>query len=70
MQVGLAATEASTDLGATPWTTWRLVTFGQDHDQIGNRAAGDRLTGALDDDQLACAALDTDCVTDMVVFEW
>ena len=24
--------------------TWRLVTFSQDHDQIGNRAAGDRLS--------------------------
>src|SRR5690606_7405784 len=23
---------------------WRLVTFSQDHDQIGNRAAGDRLS--------------------------
>lgn len=27
------------------------------HDQIGNRAAGDRLAASLDDDQLACAAL-------------
>jgi maltooligosyltrehalose trehalohydrolase len=37
--------------------TWRLVVFSQDHDQIGNRARGDRLTEHLDDDQLACAAL-------------
>ena len=29
----------------------------QNHDQIGNRAVGDRLTETLDDDQLACAAL-------------
>ena len=27
--------------------TWRLVTFAQDHDQIGNRAAGDRLSQSL-----------------------
>ncbi len=26
---------------------WRLVTFSQDHDQIGNRATGDRLTATL-----------------------
>ncbi|HET9842712.1 MAG TPA: malto-oligosyltrehalose trehalohydrolase, partial [Nocardioides sp.] len=41
--------------------TWRLVVCSQDHDQIGNRARGDRLSdpspGHLDDDQLACAAL-------------
>ena len=37
--------------------TWRLVVCSQNHDQIGNRAAGDRLTATLDDDQLACAAL-------------
>ncbi len=36
---------------------WRLVVASQNHDQIGNRARGDRLTEALDDDQLACAAL-------------
>ncbi len=29
----------------------------QNHDQVGNRARGDRLTEHLDDDQLACAAL-------------
>jgi maltooligosyltrehalose trehalohydrolase len=40
---------------------WRLVVFSQDHDQIGNRARGDRLTEHLDDDQLACAALLTLC---------
>lgn len=37
--------------------TWRLVVCSQNHDQIGNRAQGDRLTAHLDDDQLACAAL-------------
>jgi maltooligosyltrehalose trehalohydrolase len=40
---------------------WRLVVCSQDHDQIGNRARGDRLTEHLDDDQLACAALLTLC---------
>ena len=37
--------------------TWRLVVANQNHDQIGNRARGDRLAEHLDDDQLACAAL-------------
>jgi maltooligosyltrehalose trehalohydrolase len=37
--------------------TWRLVVCSQNHDQIGNRARGDRVTEVLDDDQLACAAL-------------
>jgi maltooligosyltrehalose trehalohydrolase len=41
--------------------TWRLVVCSQNHDQIGNRARGDRLTEVLDDDQLACAALLTLC---------
>ncbi|MGN6251081.1 MAG: malto-oligosyltrehalose trehalohydrolase [Marmoricola sp.] len=40
---------------------WRLVVCNQNHDQIGNRARGDRLSdpgpGHLDDQQLACAAL-------------
>ncbi|MBV9830214.1 MAG: malto-oligosyltrehalose trehalohydrolase, partial [Marmoricola sp.] len=40
---------------------WRLVVCHQNHDQIGNRARGDRLTEHLDDDQLACAALLTIC---------
>jgi len=43
------------DRASTP--TWRLVVCSQNHDQIGNRARGDRLTEHLDDDQLACAAL-------------
>lgn len=43
------------DLATTP--TWRLVVCSQNHDQIGNRARGDRLTEHLDDDQLATAAL-------------
>lgn len=37
--------------------TWRLVTFSQDHDQIGNRAAGDRLSQTLDPGGLAIAAV-------------
>jgi maltooligosyltrehalose trehalohydrolase len=36
--------------------TARLVVFIQDHDQVGNRAAGDRLSATLDDGQLAIAA--------------
>ena len=39
--------------------TWRLVTFTQDHDQIGNRAIGDRLSVNLDADQQAIAAVVT-----------
>jgi maltooligosyltrehalose trehalohydrolase len=37
--------------------TWRLVVCNQNHDQVGNRARGDRLGEHLDDDQLACAAM-------------
>lgn len=37
--------------------SWRLVTFTQDHDQIGNRAAGDRLSATLSADRLAVAAV-------------
>jgi maltooligosyltrehalose trehalohydrolase len=51
------------DTGHMP--AWRLVVCNQDHDQVGNRARGDRLSdpspGHLDDDQLACAALLTLC---------
>ncbi|MGO4258536.1 malto-oligosyltrehalose trehalohydrolase [Marmoricola sp. RAF53] len=36
---------------------WRLVVCAQNHDQIGNRARGDRLTESLTEDQLACVAL-------------
>lgn len=43
------------DRDRTP--AWRLVTFAQDHDQIGNRAIGDRLTATLDENHLALAAL-------------
>jgi maltooligosyltrehalose trehalohydrolase len=46
---------APVDTQAMP--QWRLVVCTQNHDQIGNRAVGDRITAALDDDQLACAAL-------------
>jgi maltooligosyltrehalose trehalohydrolase len=34
----------------------RLVVFSQDHDQVGNRATGDRLTATLGEGQLAIAA--------------
>ena|GEM_PF-45336 len=37
--------------------SWRLVVCHQNHDQVGNRARGDRLADALDDDQLVCAAM-------------
>ncbi len=37
--------------------TWRLVTYAQNHDQIGNRAAGDRLSQSLTEDQLAVTAV-------------
>ncbi len=46
---------APIDTHAMP--SWRLVVCAQNHDQVGNRAIGDRMTAALDDDQLACAAL-------------
>lgn len=36
--------------------SWRLVVANQNHDQIGNRAVGDRLTAQLDAGQLAIAA--------------
>jgi malto-oligosyltrehalose trehalohydrolase len=36
---------------------WRLVVCNQNHDQVGNRARGDRPAEKLDDDQVACAAL-------------
>ncbi|CAI9390385.1 malto-oligosyltrehalose trehalohydrolase [Microbacterium sp. T2.11-28] len=37
--------------------SWRLVTFAQDHDQIGNRAAGDRLSATLSPERLAVTAV-------------
>jgi len=37
--------------------TWRLVTFTQDHDQIGNRATGDRLSQTLDASSLGLEAV-------------
>ena len=43
------------DTGHMP--AWRLVVCNQNHDQVGNRARGDRIAEKLDDDQLACAAL-------------
>jgi len=43
------------DTAAMP--SWRLVVCAQNHDQVGNRAVGDRIADHLDEDQLACAAL-------------
>ncbi|HZA32795.1 MAG TPA: malto-oligosyltrehalose trehalohydrolase [Propionibacteriaceae bacterium] len=39
--------------------TWRLVVCSDNHDQIGNRADGMRLSGKIDDQQLALAAVIT-----------
>jgi maltooligosyltrehalose trehalohydrolase len=50
---------APIDTRAMP--SWRLVVCSQNHDQVGNRAVGDRLTEHLDEDQLLCAALLTLC---------
>jgi len=36
---------------------WRLLAYSQNHDQVGNRARGDRLAESLDDDQLLLAAM-------------
>lgn len=43
------------DVERTP--AWKLVVFNQDHDQIGNRATGDRLAETVDQGGLAIAAL-------------
>lgn len=40
----------------TDTPAWRLVTCIQNHDQVGNRAAGDRFGQSLSDDQLVVAA--------------
>jgi maltooligosyltrehalose trehalohydrolase len=37
--------------------TWRLVVYSDNHDQIGNRATGERLSGRLDHRQLQLAAV-------------
>ena len=37
--------------------SWRFIGYSQDHDQIGNRAVGDRLTATLSYDDLAIAAV-------------
>ncbi len=37
--------------------SWRFVGYSQDHDQVGNRATGDRLTAQLSFDDLAIAAV-------------
>ncbi len=36
---------------------WRLISYAQDHDQVGNRAAGDRLSATVDSGALAIAAV-------------
>jgi maltooligosyltrehalose trehalohydrolase len=41
--------------------TTRLVTFAQDHDQIGNRATGDRLSATLSPQRLAIGAVLSIC---------
>lgn len=43
------------DTSRTP--SWRLVVSAQNHDQIGNRARGDRITETLTDSELLIAAL-------------
>ena len=56
---GRRSATASTACRSTPSACprWRLVVCNQNHDQVGNRARGDRIAETLDDDQLACAAL-------------
>jgi maltooligosyltrehalose trehalohydrolase len=49
--------EHGVEVDTATMPTWRLVVCSQNHDQVGNRARGDRVTQVLDDDQLACAAL-------------
>jgi maltooligosyltrehalose trehalohydrolase len=46
---------APIEVATTP--AWRLVVANQNHDQVGNRAAGDRLAASLDYGQLAIAAV-------------
>jgi malto-oligosyltrehalose synthase/malto-oligosyltrehalose trehalohydrolase len=48
---------AARPLDARVTPGWRLVVCYSNHDQIGNRAAGDRPSHSLDDDQVAAAAL-------------
>ncbi|WP_029135869.1 malto-oligosyltrehalose trehalohydrolase [Nakamurella lactea] len=43
------------DVRTTP--AWAFVGYSQDHDQIGNRATGDRLTASLGPEDLAVAAV-------------
>ncbi len=49
--------EHGVPIDTTKMPTWRLVVANQNHDQVGNRATGDRLTEHLDEDQLVCAAM-------------
>jgi maltooligosyltrehalose trehalohydrolase len=44
-------------IDTSAFAAWRLVVAAQNHDQIGNRAAGDRLAATLSPDRLAIAAM-------------
>jgi maltooligosyltrehalose trehalohydrolase len=44
-------------IDTTSFAAWRLVVAAQNHDQIGNRAAGDRLSATVDPDRLAVTAM-------------
>ena len=44
-------------IDVTTMPAWRLVVANQNHDQVGNRAEGDRLAASLDYGQLAIAAV-------------
>ncbi|MCS5733068.1 malto-oligosyltrehalose trehalohydrolase [Herbiconiux daphne] len=48
--------EHGVELDRAATAPWRLVVASQNHDQIGNRAIGDRLTATLGPDSLAIAA--------------
>jgi maltooligosyltrehalose trehalohydrolase len=48
--------EHGVELDRSTTAPWRLVVASQNHDQIGNRAVGDRLTATLPPEKLAIAA--------------
>lgn len=49
--------EHGVPIDTAAFAAWRLVVADQNHDQIGNRAAGDRLTATLAPDRLAITAM-------------
>jgi maltooligosyltrehalose trehalohydrolase len=49
--------EHGVPIDTATFQAWRLVVAGQNHDQIGNRAAGDRLAATLSTDRLAIVAM-------------